>query len=183
RTAVRQQIRSAGWETSLEALIVDLRRAVRRLRRTPAFAAVAAATLALGIGASAAMFSIVRPVLLQSLPYPDADRLLLVADAGGDNGTPVDVTFGTYRELEARSTTLEAIAVTRSWQPTLTGQGDAERLDGQSVSAGYFRVLGVKPALGRDFSSEDDRPGAPLVAIITDGLWRRRFGADPAIVG
>ena len=183
RTAVRQEIRAVGWETRIESLLVDLRRAVRRLRRSPAFAAVTAATLALGIGASTAMFSIVRPVLLQSLPYPDADRLVIIADAGGVGGAPEDVTFGTFREIVARSRSLQSAAVTRSWQPTLTGYGDAERLDGQSVSGDYLRVLGVHPAIGRDFSRADDRPGAPQVAIITDGLWRRRFAADANVVG
>ena len=183
RTAVRQQIRAVGWETRIESVLVDLQRAVRRLRRSPAFAAVTAGTLALGIGASTAMFSIVRPVLLQSLPYPDADRLVAVADATTSDGTPMDVTFGTFLEVLARSRSLQWAAVTRSWQPTLMGYGDAERLDGQSVSGDYFRVLGVHPAIGRDFSSADDRPGAPQVAIITDGLWRRRFSADANVIG
>ena len=88
-------------------MLVDLYRAVRRLRRSPAFAAVTAATLALGIGASTAMFSVVRPVLLQSLPYPDADRLVAIADAGGGVGAPIDVTFGTFLEVVARCQTLQ----------------------------------------------------------------------------
>jgi len=183
RVAVRQRIRSVGWETRLESLLVDLRRAIRRLKRSPAFAAVAAVTLSLGIGASTAMFSIVRPVLLESLPYPDADRLVTIADASGPQGTPLDVTFGTFREVATRSRSLQWVAVTRPWQPTLTGYGDAERLDGQSVSADYFRVLGVHPALGRTFSQADDALRAPQVAIITDGLWRRRFSADPTLIG
>lgn len=183
RTAVRQQIRAVGWETRIESLLVDLQRAVRRLRRSPAFAAVTAGTLALGIGASTAMFSIVRPVLLQALPYPDADRLVTIADAAGPGGTPMDVTFGTFLEVIARSRSLQWAAVTRSWQPTLTGYGDAERLDGQSVSGDYFRVLGVHPVVGRDFTRADDRPGAPQVAIITDGLWRRRFSAEANVIG
>ena|SRR5687767_1909080 len=113
RTAVRQQIRAGGWEMGIESLLIDLRRAVRRLRRSPAFVAVTAATLALGIGASTAMFSIVRPVLLQSLPYPDADRLVAIADAGDTAGAPIDVTFGTFLEVVARSRSLQWAAVTR----------------------------------------------------------------------
>jgi putative ABC transport system permease protein len=183
RTAVRQQIRAAGWEQRIECVVVDLYRSIRRLKRSPAFATVTAATLALGIGASTAMFSIVRPVLLQSLPYPEADRLVTIADASGPEGTPIDVTFGTFREIGARSRSLRWAAVTRPWQPTLNGFGEAERLDGQSVSADYFRTLGVHPVLGRDLSPADDVPGAPQVAIVTDGLWRRRFGADPTLVG
>jgi predicted permease len=183
RTAVRQEVRAVGWETRVEALLVDLRRAVRRLRRSPAFAAVTAVTLALGIGASTAMFSIVRPVLLQSLPYPDAERLIAIADAGAAGGTSIDVTFGTFLEVVTRSRSLQSAAVTRAWQPVLGGDGEAERLDGQSVSGDYFRVLGVGPAVGRDFSRADDQPGAPQVAIIADGLWRRRFGADAGVIG
>lgn len=183
RVAVRQQMRAVGWETRLESLVVDLRRAIRRLKRSPAFTVVTAATLAVGIGASTAMFSVVSPVLLQSLPYPEADRLLTIADASGPARTPIDVTFGTFREIAARSRSLQRVAVTRSWQPTLSGEGDAERLDGQSVSADYFRLLGVHPDLGRDFSQADDLPRAQQVAIIAHGLWRRRFGADPTLVG
>jgi putative ABC transport system permease protein len=183
RTAIRQEIRAVGWETRLESLSVDLRRAVRRLRRSPAFAVVTTATLALGIGASTAMFSIVRPVLVQSLPYPDPDRVITIADAGGVDGTPMDVTFGTFREIVARSRSLQRAAVTRSWQPTLTGDGDAERIEGESVTSDYFRVLGVHPAIGRDFATDDDVPGAAPVVMITDGLWRRRLGADVNVIG
>ena len=183
RTAVRQQIRAVGWDTRLESLFFDLRRALRRLTRSPAFVVVTVVTLALGIGGSTAMFSIVRPVLLQSLPYPDAGRVVTIADAGGVGGTPTDVTFGTFREVVSRSRTLQSAAVARSWQPTLTGYGDAEQLDGQSVSGDYFRVLGIHPSFGRNFSSADDVPGAPPVAIISDRLWRRRFGADATLIG
>ena len=91
--------------------------------------------------------------------------------------------FGTFLEVVARSRSLQSAAVTRSWQPTLIGYGDAERLDGQSVSGDYFRVLGVRPAIGRDFSQADDRPVRRPVAIITDGLWRRRFGGDASVIG
>jgi len=183
RTSVRQQIRGGNWEVTVESLAVDVLRAARRLRRAPAFAIVTVITLTLGVGASTAIFSVIRPVLLQALPYPDAERLIAIADAAGPGGAPMDVTFGTYRELAARSRTLEHVAVTRAWQPTLTGNGDAERLEGQSVSASYFGVLGIAPATGRDFSDADDRPGAAPVAIIADDLWRLRFGADGNLVG
>jgi putative ABC transport system permease protein len=181
RTSVQQQVRSGRWDTVLEATLVDLRRAARRLRRTPGFAAVTVLTLALGIGASTAIFSTVRPVLLDPLPYPDGDRIVVVTDTG--NGGPIDVTFGTYREIVARSRTLQRVAVSRAWLPTLSGRAEAERLDGQSVSAEYFRVLGVAPALGRDFLPSDDVPGAAPVAILSDGLWRRLFAADPDAIG
>src|ERR1043166_8518807 len=154
RTAIRQEIRAVGWETRIESLLVDLHRAARRLKRSPAFAMMTAATLALGIGASTAMFSIVRPVLLESLPYPDADRLVTIADGGGKGGALMDVTFGTFAEIVARSRSLQWAAATRSWQPTLTGHGDAERLDGQSGSGDYFRVLGVHPPRSEEHTSD-----------------------------
>jgi putative ABC transport system permease protein len=183
-TVVREQVRGYGWENVVDTLIADVRYGLRRLSRNPAFTIVGAITLALGIGASTAIFSAVNPVLFQPLPYPDANRLMMIWD--GQNGTRLDVTFGTYRELLARSRSFESMAAMRPTQPTLTGVEEPERLDGQFVSADYFRVLGVRPALGRDFEAADDlpsQPNGPFVAIISDSLWRRRFNTDPALVG
>lgn len=181
-TGVREQVREAGWEHVIETIVADVRYAARRLRAAPGFTAVSVATLALAIGATTAIFGAVNPILFEPLPYPDAGRILAIHDYGA-GGAPLDVTFGTYRELVARSHALEAQAVMKSWQPTLTGAAEPERLDGQLVSAAYFRVLGVAPATGRDFDSVEDRPGGARVVIISDGLWRRRFGADRGIVG
>jgi putative ABC transport system permease protein len=183
-TAVHEQVRAYGWEHVIETTIADVRHAGRRIRRYPGHAAVAALTLALGIGASAAIFSAVNPVLFQPLPYPDARQLMLIWD--GQGGARLDATFGTYREVVARSRSFESLAVMRPTQPTLTGVAEPERLDGQFVSASFFRVLGVRPALGRDFDEADDeayQPNGPFVAIVSDTLWRRRFSADPALVG
>jgi len=183
-TATREQVRAYGWENVVETTIADIRHAVRRVRRYPSQAVVAAFTLALGIGASTAIFSAVNPVLFQPLPYPDSGRLMLVWDAQG--GARLDVTFGTYRELLARSHSFESMSVMRPVQPTLTRVAEPERLDGQYVSADFFRVLGVRPALGRDFEAADDQrfqPNGPFVAIISDTLWRRRFNADPELLG
>src|SRR4051812_32009791 len=124
--------------------MLELRHAFRRLRRSPGFALLTVITLAVGIGASTAIFSTLRPVLLDSVPYPAADRLVVVADRNGTTGTPFDVTFGTYRELVERSRTIARVTVSRSWQPTLTGQGDAERLQGR-VSARPTSVSSVLP--------------------------------------
>jgi putative ABC transport system permease protein len=182
--AVREQVRAYGWENVVETTLSDVRHALRRLRRYPAHAVVAVLTLALGIGASTAIFSAVNPVLFEPLPYPDPERLMLVWD--GNRGSRLDVTFGTYRELVARNRSFDAMTVMRPVQPTLTGVAEPERLDGQYVSADYFRVLGVRPALGRDFEPADDQPydpNGPFVAIISDTLWRRRFNADPGLVG
>jgi len=167
----------------MEGVVIDLRRAARRLHRSPGFTAVTVISLALGIGASTAILSAVRPVLLDTLPYPRADRLVVIADAGGTAGSSIDVTFGTFREVLARSRSLQSGAVVRGWQPTLTGFGQAARLDGESVTAGYFRALGVSPALGRNFSDADDVPAAAPVAIISDRLWHQLFGADRSLIG
>ena len=181
-TVAREQVRAYGWETAVESLLADLRYAARRLRGNPGFAAVAALTLALGTGATTAIFSAVNPILFEPLPYPHAERVLAISDVGA-GGAPVDVTFGTYREVAARARSFEALAVVKPWLPTMTGTGEPERLSGQRVSAGYFRALGVRPALGRDFDAADDRPHGPNVVVLGDGLWRRRFGGDSAIVG
>jgi putative ABC transport system permease protein len=179
---VEEQVRGYGWEGLVETFLVDLRYAARRLRASPGFTAVTVATLALGIGATTAIFSAVSPVLLEPLPYPHSGRIMAIWDIGAD-GERVDGTFGTYVELEARNRSLEALAVLKPWQPTLTGAAEPERLDGQRVSWSYFRVLDVPPALGQDFQRSDDGPSSPRVAILSDGLWRRRFGADHGIIG
>ena len=181
-TVAREQVRSYGWENAVFTGVGDLRYALRRLGRSPGFAVVAVITLAVGIGASTAIFSAVNPVLFRALPYPAAERLAVVADRSGD-GLPVEVAFGNYRELAARARSFESSAAFKAWQPTLAGKLEPERLSGERVGAGFFRTLGVAPAIGRDFQADDDRPGGPNVVILSDALWRRRFGADPTIVG
>jgi len=180
--AVRDELRASGWENLVGTTLSDLRHAGRRLRLAPGFTVVCVITLALGIGASTAIFSAVNPILFEPLPYPDARRVMMLWDYGVDGGR-IDVTFGTYREIVQRSRSFEAIGVMRLWQPTITGAAEPERLDGQRVSVGYFRALGVLPILGRDFEAADDRVNGPNVVILGDGLWRRRFAGDAAIVG
>jgi len=179
--AVREEVRASGWEHIVGTIAGDVRYAIRGLRDNAGFTTVVVATLALGIGAVTAIFSAVKPVLFESLPYPSADRIAPIWDRAVD-GSPADITFGTYRELVERSRSFEAIAAIKPWQPTLTGPAEPERIEGQRVSASYFRTLGVRPALGRDFAADDDRPNAAAVVILSDGLWRRRFGADLSIV-
>jgi putative ABC transport system permease protein len=164
------------------AVDADLRFTVRLMARSPGFALAAVLTLALGIGGSTAIFSVVKPALFEPLPYPDSDRIVSICDRGQD-GSCVDVAFGTFREILARSHSFESLAVARPWQPVLTGAGEPQRLDGQRVSADYFDVLGVHPARGRSLTEGDDRPGVSRVAIVSDGLWRRRFNGDPGLIG
>jgi putative ABC transport system permease protein len=183
-TTVREEVRSHGWEHYVDTFLTDLRYATRRLRNSPGFTTVSVITLALGIGASTAIFSAVHPILFASLPYPNADRLAMIWYADKD-GARADQTFGTYREVAARSRTFEAVAVYKPWQRTLGDNGSAEpeRFDGQLVSATFFRVLGVEPAIGRGFDATEDRPNGPNVVVISNALWHRRFNGDASIVG
>jgi predicted permease len=160
----------------------DLHYGMRMLLRQPGFSLLAVFTLALGIGASTAIFSVVNPILFEPLPYPQSRQLTMLWDHGPD-GSRQDVTFGTYREIAERSHSFEALAVMRSWQPNLTGQTEPERLDGQRVSASYFQALGIAPAQGRDFDASDDQINGAKVAILSNKLWQRRFNSDPEIIG
>jgi len=180
--SVKEEGREARGVRLIESLLQDLRYGAGNMLRTPGFTAIAVLTLALGIGATTAIFSAVNPILFESLPYPKAERIVMLWDFG-PQGSLSRVAFHTYRELAERSRSFEAIAVTKIWQPTLVTQREPERFDGQFVSAGYFRVLGVPPFLGRDFEPSDDRFHGPHVVILSDALWRRRFGADAAIIG
>jgi predicted permease len=181
-TAVRQQVRAYGWENLVGTVLADLRYAARRLHTAPGFTAITVLTLALGIGGTTAIFSAVNPILFQALPYPDAGRVASILELGTD-GSQNAGTFGMYRGLAAGARSFGAIAVLRIWQPILTGQDQPERFEGQRVSASYFGVLGVPPAQGRDFQESDDRLNGPNVVILSDALWRRRFGAARGIVG
>lgn len=178
----REECGEARGVVFIENIWQDLWYGVRILWKKPGFTLVAVLTLALGIGASTAIFSAVNPILFESLPYPHAERVTMIWDVDPD-GSRADVTFGTYRELVERSRSFDALALLKSWQPTMTGPAEPERLNGQRVSASYFRVLGVPLALGRDFEESDDRLNGPRVVILSDGLWQRRFGADRTIVG
>jgi putative ABC transport system permease protein len=161
----------------------DLRIASRMLKRAPAFAIGSIVTLGLAIGATTAIFSVIEPVLLQRLPYPDPQRLMFVWERDPD-GTRDNVGFATFRDLASQAKTLEAASAVANWRPTLSGgQADAERVDGQSVSWTYWRVLGVRPELGRAFTADEDRPGQNQAVILSHGLWQRRYGSDPAIIG
>src|SRR2546425_761281 len=135
-------------------VLKDLRYAARCLRAAPGFTAIAVLTLALGIGATTAIFSAVNPVLFQSLPYPHAGRIAMISEMRRD-GSRNDGTFGMYRALVERNRSFEAIAVLKPWQPTMTGPDQPERFDGQRVSASYFHVLGVRPGVSVDRATRE----------------------------
>ncbi|HEV8122458.1 MAG TPA: ABC transporter permease [Candidatus Polarisedimenticolia bacterium] len=169
----------------MDTFLQDLKFALRSLRARPVIAVVAILALALGIGANSAIFSLVHAVLLRPLPFRDADRLVLIwHDYGkGMNLSKATLSVPTYIEYRDHVEAFESVAVGTPWNANLTGAGDPERLQGSLVSGNFFRTLGVAPTLGRDFLPEEDKPGGNRVVLLSDGLYRRRFGADPAIVG
>jgi putative ABC transport system permease protein len=160
----------------------DLRYAARALMQAPGFAAAAIATLALGIGANAAIFSVVNAVLLRPLPYTDPDRLVMIGELAPD-GSAGNVGYVTFLDWRDRNRSFEQMALLRSWSATLLTNGEPERVSALRVSWNFFRTLGVRPALGRDFRPEDDTPDLCRVLLISDRLWRRRFAADPSVAG
>jgi putative ABC transport system permease protein len=165
----------------IEKFIHDLRYAFRALARTPGFTITVILTLALGIGATTAMISAVKPILFSPLPYPNADRIIMIYDRS-DAGSRLDVTFGTYSELGERSKSFDKLAVADRWKPAIAGEGDPEQLDGDRVSADYFRVLGIEPAWGRNFEAEDESYGSASVAILSEELVKRRYGDTQAVL-
>jgi putative ABC transport system permease protein len=166
----------------VRSVMGDLQIAARLLRRSPGFTFASVLTLGLAIGATTAIFSVIEPVLLRPLPYPAPDKLMLIWERNPD-GTRDNVGFATFRDIVAQSRTLERAAAIGDWQPTLSDHGEPERLQGDRVSWTYFRTLGVRPALGRDFTAEEDQPGNNQVVILSYGLWQRRYGADTSIIG
>jgi putative ABC transport system permease protein len=179
---VRELVREERVGNWLHSVLRDCQFALRQLRKSPSFTVVATLTLALGIGATAAIFSAVNVVLFQSLPYVQANQLMAIWETRQD-GSRNAATFGMYRGLLPQQRSFDSLALMRAWQPTITGTDSAERLEGQRVSASFFRVLRVAPILGRDFDASEDHFKGPNVVILSDALWRRRFGGDPAMVG
>jgi putative ABC transport system permease protein len=161
-----------------------LRRTTRRLLRAPAFAIVAVLTLGLGIGANAAIFSVVNGVLLRPLPYPDAERLVGVWHSAPGMNIPVmnqsPATYFTYRE-DGR--VFDDIGLWDNTSVSVTGSGEPERIEALLVTDGTLGVLGVQPVLGRSFTKEDDSPGRPGRVLLTHGYWQRKLGSDPGILG
>jgi putative ABC transport system permease protein len=169
----------------MPTLIDDVRYATRLLIRAPGFAFVAVVTLALGIGANTAIFTVVNALLLRPLPYAEPGRLVMVWQDFRARGGPADewATPGNYADWRREPALFEGLAVLTGWRPTLTGAAEPEPIPGEQVSHEYFGVLGTPPVLGRDFTQADDVPNAARVAIIGHGLWIRRFGSDPNVIG
>ncbi len=168
----------------MEQLVADLRFAVRSLLRRPGFALVAVLTLAVGIGANTAVYSIAEAVLLRPLPFRDPERLVMVWESNFTRERTRNVVNpGNYLAWRDRNGVFEDIAAYAPFNLNLTGDHEPVRLDVGVVTSNFFRTLGVSPVLGRGFTAEDAEQGAADVVVLSDGLWRRRFGADPGILG
>jgi predicted permease len=182
-TRVQEEVRAVwGW-TRLEQFAQDVRYGLRQIRRNPGFAAIAIATLALGIGVNAAMFSAVDAVLLRPLPYSDAGRLVMIWDEMSHIGFPKhSSTPPEWRAWRRANTVFTDVAATENGRVTLSGEGEPEELAGRKVTGNIWSVLGVRPLLGRVFTEDEDARGLPL-AVISYGLWQRRFGGAPDVLG
>src|SRR4051794_2848060 len=180
-TAAAESVREQRGLPILETLIADARFALRTLRRSPAYTLVAVATLAIGIGANTAIFSVVSGVLLQPLPYPNADRLMSLQSVL--NGSPTSASAPDFVDWRRDARSFASMAAAYSSTTVLTGNGDAVQLSQARVTANAFDVLGVRPILGRAFANGEDQISAPRVGVMSERLWRTRFGGDSTIIG
>ena len=182
---VKEVTRETWGGLWFERLINDCRYALRSLRRAPVFATVAILTLALGIGANTAMFTVLRGIVLRPLAFPNPDALYVIAHSPDRMSAMLgpsmfDREYLNYRRL---TKTFSSTTSYNTYPATLLGAGEPLRLQTASVTVTFFHTLGVRPQLGRAFTTGDDQPGGSAIVIIADNLWRDRFGADPAVVG
>src|SRR5450432_4026842 len=166
----------------MNSLVQDFRYAFRRLRLTPGFTSIAIITLALGIGANSAIFTVINAVLLRSLPFRDPGKLVLLSESIPQ--FPIlSVSYLNYVDWRSQSQSFTEVSAVRNFNMTLTGTGDPERLPAAMADANLFHLLGVDPLVGRTFSTEEDKAGGPGVAVISQGLWQRRFGGEDSVLG
>lgn len=177
------RLRQAGAKT-MDTLLDDLRYGWRMLRRNPGFAFVAILTLAIGIGANAAIFSVINTLLIRPLPFADSGRLVVVWDTDANRSiTHGTVSAAEFLDWQDMNHVFKSVSALRPSKVTLTGNAEPEQAFGVQVSGNFFRMLGVKPALGRDFTPEEETQGHEQVVMLSYALWQRRYGADPQIVG
>lgn len=166
----------------LATLVQDLRYSFRTLRRAPGFSAIAVLTLALGIGANTALFSVENGVLLNPLPFPHPEQLVTLHESK-PNFEQGSISYPNFFDWQRQNHTFAAMGVSRGYGFTLTGAGEAQQIDAEFISSDFFRILGVKPQLGRTFLPGEDRIGAAPVALLSASLWQRKFRSDPHILG
>jgi predicted permease len=166
----------------MTGLLQDLRYAVRQFFKTPALTAVVIITIALGVGANTALFSVVNGVLLNPLPYPQPEQLIALRESK-PNFEFGSIPYPNFRDWQKDNRTFSSMAVWRGTAFSLTGAGESEQVNGEFVSSDFFPMLGAKPLLGRTFAAGEDEIGASPIALITEGLWRRKFNSETDILG
>jgi hypothetical protein len=181
-TLAEEDSRAVWRWPSLEDFFMDIRYGARMLRQNPAFTAVAVLTLALGIGANTAIFSVVNGVLVKPLPFPKQDQLLMLWEKDKD-GLRSNTSWATYMDWNRENHSFTGIAAISLWTPTIVTANDAENLIGFRVSSTFFDVMGMKPELGRGFLPSEDVRGNNFVVVLSQGFWQRRLGSDPNILG
>lgn len=179
RIAPSAPVSGSGGGAMFESLLTEFRQIARGLRRSPGYVAAVAGPLALALALTTAIAAVVEGVLIRKLPFPNADRLVVVGESS--NAYPQTIGYPTITDLRDQNRTLSGLSAVRGWTPTLTSPA-VERLSGLRVSWNFFSVLGVRPALGRDFRQEEDGPKTRFVVILSHGLWQRAFGGDPGII-
>jgi hypothetical protein len=173
-----------GRPPFLQGLWRDARYAARTLRRNPGFAALAIATLAIGIGATTVVYAVIDNVLVRPVPYKDIDRLVRIYTIESkDPDKRIMLSYPDIADIRERMTTLEAVGIYRSGRGMVLLEGDPERVSDAGAGADFFTAAGVRPVLGRGFTDADGLPGAPRVTILSHAAWQRRFGGDPNVVG
>ncbi|MEK6410066.1 MAG: ABC transporter permease [Acidobacteriota bacterium] len=181
---VKEQVRDVRLGATIEQVWLDARYALRMLRKNPAFTAIVVITLALGIGVNTAIFSLVDGILLRPLPYEQPDRLVRLVQSQRQLGLDAwNLSQASFAALRDNTHSLEAVAAYSTSGANLTGDGDPERVSLGTVSADFFKVLGIPPVLGRAFRAGEDTPGNNGVCVISFGFWQRRFSGDPNIIG
>jgi predicted permease len=183
---IKEECRDVRGADFFESLLQDLRYGLRTLRKAPTFATIAILTLALGIGATTAMFSIVNAVLLRPLAYRQPDKLYVIREGIAEMAQfypSLPANLNGFLRWQSQCRSFEQIAIVRPADKILTGAGESQEIHGGRGSANLFAVLGVQPQLGRSFLADEDRPGNDHVVILTDSFWRGRFHADPSLIG
>ena len=179
---VKEDVREARAGAWLDSLLQDLRYGARMLRKNPAFTAIAVLTLALGIGANTAIFSVVQGVLLSPLPYDQPDRLVMIMESN-PRFAHVWISYPNFQDWQRNAQSFLQMAAFMQQGYDLTNPGTPEHVDGSAVTAGFFSTLGVRPTLGREFSAQEDQHGGARALIISDRLWKNRFAQDPQVLG
>jgi putative ABC transport system permease protein len=182
--SVKQGVREVGWEAMIETIGQDVRFALRMMAKNPGFTLIAVLTLALGIGATTAIFSVVNTALLEPMPYKQADRLVTIWGTNKAKGYDLDlVSYLDYLDWKSQNGVFESMGAARDEMFTITGAGEPEAALGYQFSPDFFDVLGVPPLIGRAFASDEEEPGKNHVVVLGYRLWGARFGRDRNIVG